>query len=110
MFDGRTEADTAQLDGKKGLSLGRVGERLADDARKGGELLRVEVGVGGLEVKRVAGPEAVSKRGEREAVTEKGVLGVGVVERREKIKDDIDLFDALHNNVAAEGNIPHRRP
>ena len=70
----------------------------------------VEVEEDGLEVEWVACAEAVGELGEGEADMEKFILYLSIVEGREQIKDGVNLFDALLNDVTAEGNIPHRRP
>ena len=62
--NGRTKAGTSELDRKKGLFLRRFVEMTTDDEGESGELLVIEVLIGGEKVGSVAGPETVRELGE----------------------------------------------
>ena len=66
----------------------------------------VEVEEDGLEVEWVASAEAVGERGEGEAVAEKVILYLSIVEGREQIENGVDLLHSVGDDIAREGNDP----
>ena len=69
---------------------------------------RVEAVEDGLKMKRVTSPKAVGEFWEGQAVAKENVFYVGIVERREEIKDGIDLLHAFPDDVTRIGNVSHR--
>ena len=61
MRHGRAKPSATQFNGQERLNLSSFGERMANDAREGRALQRVEVRVDGLKVKWMTGAEAVSE-------------------------------------------------
>ena len=105
VLDSGPEASAAEFDGEEGLEAGRLVHLPTKDEGERRELKVVKVVVGGEKVGRIAGAETVGKFREREAVSEKAKLNLGVVEGRKEIKDLIDFPDAPVDDVLRVGDV-----
>ena len=79
-----------------------------DEEREGGNLKLVKMFVGGEEVRRLTRAEAVGQFWEGITMAEEGVLYLRVIDGRKRIKDGLNLADAVMDDVPCKGNVPNR--